>query len=326
MSVTATQPNVGARPAPMPDDPGSDTEFAVVAKGLTRTYGNVHAVAEVNMSVPRGSIVGLLGPNGSGKTTLIRMLSTLLRPTSGEARVGGFNVLTQGADVRRCIGLTGQFSAVDTFLSGRENINMMARLNGMSARAAADRANELLTSFGLQEAADRQLSTYSGGMSRRLDLALSLTGHPSILFLDEPTTGLDPRSRFAVWEVIESLGEAGATVLLSTQYLEEAEGTPKELRQRVGGIVIDLILNDVATRDRAAQAVASIATGPITGADVDASLRIPVADAEQLANTVRLLDAASIAFTGLALHEPTLDDVFLALTGRSSTKPSKETT
>jgi daunorubicin resistance ABC transporter ATP-binding subunit len=341
VSSTATQPTAIPHVAARSDILIGD--LAVVVNGLTKTYGNVHAVADVNLSVQRGSVIGLLGPNGSGKTTLIRMLSTLLRPTSGHAAVGGFDILTQGTQVRRCIGLTGQFSAVDTFLTGRENINMMARLNGMSAKAAADRADELLTSFGLQDAADRQLSTYSGGMSRRLDLALSLTGHPSILFLDEPTTGLDPRSRFAVWKVIESLGAAGATVLLSTQYLEEAdrladrvvildtgrivaEGTPTELRQRVGGIVIDLILTDAASRERATQAITSIATGPITRADGDASMRIPVANAEQLANTVRLLDAASIAFTGLALHEPTLDDVFLALTGRSSTKLSKETT
>lgn len=214
---------------------------------------------------------------------------------------------------------------------------MMARLAGMSAQAANERADELLTSFGLQDAADRHLSTYSGGMSRRLDLALSLTGHPDIVFLDEPTTGLDPRSRFAMWTVIESLVAQGTTVLLCTQYLEEAdrlaervvildggrvvaEGAPVDLRRQVGGMFVDLTLHDAADRDRAAAALASIAAQPITRKSGDAKFRAPVTDAEQLPNVVRLLDAASIAFSGLSLHEPTLDDVFLALTGHASAK------
>jgi daunorubicin resistance ABC transporter ATP-binding subunit len=317
--------------------PAPDADLAVVARGLTKSYGDVHAVIDVNLQIHPGAIVGLLGPNGSGKTTLIRMLSTLLRPTSGQAFVGGFDVSRQAAEVRRCIGLTGQFAAVDEFLTGRENIRMMGRLAGMSAHRATARADELLNSFGLQDAADRHLSTYSGGMRRRLDLALSLTGHPAIVFLDEPTTGLDPRSRFAMWDVIESLVENGTTVLLCTQYLEEAdrlaerviildegrvvaEGPPADLRRQVGGTVIDLDLNDSDRRVLAIDTLAAVATSTITGPTDDRHLRIPVSDVEQLANVVRLLDNASIAFHGLALHEPTLDDVFLALTGHATEK------
>jgi daunorubicin resistance ABC transporter ATP-binding subunit len=317
-----------------------DADLAVVTHGLAKTYGDVHAVIDVDMRIERGAIVGLLGPNGSGKTTLIRMLSTLLRPTSGQALVGGFDIRKEPADVRRCIGLTGQFAAVDEFLTGRENIRMMARLAGMSARQASARADELLSSFGLQDSADRHLSTYSGGMRRRLDLALSLTGHPEIVFLDEPTTGLDPRSRFAMWEVIESLVADGTTVLLCTQYLEEAdrlaervvildegrvvaEGPPGDLRRQVGGIVVELDLCDAAQRTHAIEVLAPTTTSPITGVADDPHLRIPVSDAEQLPDVVRLLDGASIPFHALALHEPTLDDVFLALTGHA-TKHNEE--
>lgn len=314
-----------------------DAELAVVTHGLTKTYGDICAVVEVDMYIERGAIVGLLGPNGSGKTTLIRMLSTLLRPTAGQASVGGYDVRKQAADVRRCIGLTGQFAAVDAFLTGSENIRMMGRLAGMSAPQASARADELLSSFGLQDAADRHLSTYSGGMRRRLDLALSLTGHPDIVFLDEPTTGLDPRSRFAMWDVVESLVASGTTVLLCTQYLEEAdrlaqrivildegrvvaEGTPTQLRRQVGGIVVELDLRHATQRPKALEVLAPTMTGPITSGANDPHLRIPVIDAEQLADVVRLLDSASIAFRSLALHEPTLDDVFLALTGHTAAR------
>jgi len=325
----------------LPEDT-ADADLAVVTHGLTKTYGDVHAVINVDMRIERGAIVGLLGPNGSGKTTLIRMLSTLLRPTSGTALVGGFDIHEQAADVRRCIGLTGQFAAVDEFLTGRENIRMMGRLAGMSARQASARADELLSSFGLLDSADRHLSTYSGGMRRRLDLALSLTGHPDIVFLDEPTTGLDPRSRFAMWEVIEALLADGTTVLLCTQYLEEAdrlaervvildegrvvaEGPPGDLRRQVGGIVVELDLHDAAQRTHAIDVLAPTTTSPVLGAADDVHLRIPVRDAEQLPAVVRLLDGASIRFHALALHEPTLDDVFLALTGHA-TKHSEEDT
>lgn len=317
-----------------------DDDLAVVTSGLSRSFGTVKAVIDVDLRIERGSVVGLLGPNGSGKTTLIRMLSTLLRPTSGQALVGGFDIRTQKADVRRSIGLTGQFAAVDEFLTGRENIKMMGRLAGMSARAASSRADELLDSFGLLDAADRHLSTYSGGMRRRLDLALSLTSHPDIVFLDEPTTGLDPRSRFAMWDVIEGLVAEGTTVLLCTQYLEEAdrlaervvildegrvvaEGPPEDLRRQVGGIVVELTLRDVSQRARAVQVLGRVATSAIAGMPDDPALRVPVPDAECLADVVRLLDAESLSFSGLELREPTLDDVFLALTGHPTT-PTKE--
>lgn len=319
-----------------------DADLAVVTHGLTKTYGSVPAVIDVDLRIARGAIVGLLGPNGSGKTTLIRMLSTLLRPTSGQALVGGFDIGKRPADVRRCIGLTGQFAAVDEFLTGRENVRMMGRLTGMSAKQASARADELLSSFALQDGADRHLSTYSGGMRRRLDLALSLTGHPDIVFLDEPTTGLDPRSRFAMWEVIESLIADGATVFLCTQYLEEAdrlaqrvvildegrvvaEGPPADLRRQVGGILVELDLHHADQRADAIRVLAPTTSGPITGEAGDLHLRIPVIDPERLADVVRLLDGASIPFHALSLHEPTLDDVFLALTGHVTKHPEEDT-
>jgi ABC-2 type transport system ATP-binding protein len=346
MTTTATATTGGQQPSP---PFVLDTHDAVITRGLTKTYGKVRAVVDVDMRIATGSVVGLLGPNGSGKTTLIRMLSTLLRPTSGDAQVGGFDIHTSPANVRRCIGLTGQFAAVDEFLTGRENIRMMGRLAGMSAAAAADRADELLASFGLLDASERHLSTYSGGMRRRLDLALSLTGHPAIVFLDEPTTGLDPRSRFAMWEVIETLVADGTTVLLCTQYLEEAdrlaervvildegrvvaEGPPADLRRQVGGIVVELTLATSADRQRAIDALAPIATSPITGTGTAdtvadrASIRLPVTDPERLADVVRLLDGADIRFHGLSLHEPTLDDVFLALTGHATAATTTEST
>jgi ABC-2 type transport system ATP-binding protein len=306
---------------------------AVLTQGLSRSFGSVQAVVNVDLRIERGSIVGLLGPNGSGKTTLIRMLSTLLRPTTGQAWVAGFDLRTRASEVRRHIGLTGQYAAVDEFLTGRENIRMMGRLLGMSQEDANARADELLHAFDLVDAGDRRLSTYSGGMRRRLDLALSLTSRPDIVFLDEPTTGLDPRSRFAMWEVIKRLVTDGTTVLLTTQYLEEAdrlaeqvvildegrvvaEGSPEELRAQVGGDVVEISLSDSTDQQTAAEALRTVAMAAIEGGRGERSLRIPVHDASGVVDVVRLLDRAGVAFSGLALHEPTLDDVFLALTGR----------
>ena len=273
--LQASLPVAVAPAAPFAGDP--DRAVAVATRGLGRRFGAVDAVADVDLRIEAGSIVGLLGPNGSGKTTLIRMLSTLLAPTSGHAWVAGFDVRADPGKVREQIGLTGQYAAVDQFLSGRENIRMMARMLGMSRADARARAEELLTSFDLEEAADRPLSTYSGGMRRRLDLALSLTGRPSIVFLDEPTTGLDPRSRFAMWKVIEDLVTAGTTVLLCTQYLEEAdrlaervvildrgrvvaEGSPADLRSQVGADVVEFSLPDPTDAARALQAVSGLAS------------------------------------------------------------------
>jgi len=312
---------------------GPARDAAVRTEGLGRSYGALQAVAEVDLQIDAGAIVGLLGPNGSGKTTLIRMLSTLLRPTSGRAWVAGVDVRANPGQVRRSIGLTGQYAAVDPFLTGRENLHMVGRLLGMSRRDASARASQLLESFDLTDAADRALSTYSGGMQRRLDLALSLTGNPAIVFLDEPTTGLDPRSRFAMWQVVEDLVAGGTTVLLSTQYLDEAdrlaervvildrgrvvaEGTPGGLRSRIGGDVVEVTLRDAGDGSTALQALRALATSPVDPPLAGGRLRIPVRDAEALPQVVRLLDGAGVPFTGLALHEPTLDDVFLALTGR----------
>jgi daunorubicin resistance ABC transporter ATP-binding subunit len=308
-------------------------DAAVLTERVGRVYGAVQAVVDVDLRIERGSVVGLLGPNGSGKTTLIRMLATLLRPTSGRAWVAGADVRAAPGEVRRRIGLTGQYAAVDPFLTGRESIQLVGRMLGMSRRDARTRAAQLLGSFDLDDAADRALSTYSGGMRRRLDLALSLTGRPAIVFLDEPTTGLDPRSRFAMWRVVEDLAADGTTVLLSTQYLDEAdqlaervvildqgrvvaEGTPDLLRSRSGGDVVEVVVRDVADVPAAVLAVRAVATAPVDRPQAGGRLRIPVRDADALPDVVRALDAAGVPFTGLALHEPTLDDVFLTLTGR----------
>ena len=321
------------KPRPTEDHLDLDLDVAVLTRGLSRSFGDVRAVCDVDLQIQRGTVVGLLGPNGSGKTTLIRMLSTLLRPTSGRAWVAGADVQAKPAVVRRHIGLTGQYAAVDEFLTGRENISMMGRLLGLSSLDAKARANELLEAFVLTDAADRTLSTYSGGMRRRLDLALSLTGHPEIVFLDEPTTGLDPRSRFEMWRVIQGLVADGTTVLLCTQYLEEAdklaervvildqgrvvaEGSPEKLRAEVGGQIVEVRLSDSSQWHAATDALRSIVVAPIEESEDPCVLRIPVRSTDNLADVVRLFDAADIAFHGLALHEPTLDDVFLALTGR----------
>jgi daunorubicin resistance ABC transporter ATP-binding subunit len=320
-----------------------DADTAVLTRGLTRSFGSVRAVCDVDLRIERGTVVGLLGPNGSGKTTLIRMLSTLLRPSSGKAWVAGIDVQSDPAGVRRHIGLTGQYAAVDEFLTGRENIQMMGRLFGLSTRDAKNRADQLLDAFVLSDAADRVLSTYSGGMRRRLDLALSLTGHPEIVFLDEPTTGLDPRSRFEMWRVIHGLVADGTTVLLCTQYLEEAdklaervvildqgrvvaEGTPEKLRADIGGQVVEISLTNSGDGPVARATLRGITAAAIEGTDDPHVLRIPVRSPESLADVVRLLDAAGIRFKGLALFEPTLDDVFLALTGRRTEAPSIDPT
>jgi ABC-2 type transport system ATP-binding protein len=307
---------------------------AISAQGLVKSFGDVKALNGIDLEVEQGSVVGLLGPNGSGKTTIVRILTTLLRADSGTASIGGFDVQSQPDDVRSVIGLTGQYAAVDQYLTGRENLELFGRLFHLSKRDAATRADELLERFSLSDAADRGIKGYSGGMRRRLDLAASLIGRPSVLFLDEPTTGLDPRSRQGMWDVIQSLVAEGTTVLLTTQYLEEADqlassivvldhgnviakGTSDELKNQVGGDRIELVVSNAADSLRAATVLAPFSSGQAT-VDEDAKrILVPVAGGSNaIVDAIRALDEASIAITDIALRRPTLDDVFLSLTGR----------
>ncbi len=307
------------------------TDAAVHAEGLVKHFGDVVALDGIDLTVERGQVVGLLGPNGAGKTTTVRILSTLLQPTAGTAAVSGFDVVKHPDDVRRAIGLTGQYAAVDEYLTGRENLRMFGDLYHLSPRYVKERSAELLEWFDLTDAADRPARTYSGGMRRRLDLAASLVAQPSILFLDEPTTGLDPRSRLGLWGVISSLVEQGTTVLLTTQYLEEADqladdivvidhgrviahGTAEQLKDQIGGDRVEVSVTDPAAVDRAVGALRSVASGE----PVVEELRIsaPVSGGSTvLVDAIRALDAQGVEVSDLVLRRPTLDDVFLSLTG-----------
>jgi ABC-2 type transport system ATP-binding protein len=312
------------------------TTNAIEVEGLVKHFGEVHAVDGVDLQVPRGSIVGLLGPNGAGKTTTVRVLTTLLKPTSGRASVGGFDVVRQPDEVRKLIGLSGQYAAVDEYLTGRENLDMVGRLYHLSKRDSRSRAQELLERFDLTDASDRPAKTYSGGMRRRLDLAASLVARPQVVVLDEPTTGLDPRSRLGMWDVIRELVTDGATVLLTTQYLEEADlladsivvidhgvviarGAPDELKGQVGGERIELVIRDADALSAASEALTRVTH---SAADVDSATRrvtAPVTDgAGMLVDIVRGLDEAGVQIQDLALRRPTLDDVFLSLTGHAA--------
>ena len=309
-------------------------DLAVSIEGLVRHFGDVVALDGVDLTVPRGQVVGLLGPNGAGKTTTVRILSTLLQPTAGIARVAGFDVTKKPDEVRRAIGLTGQYAAVDEYLTGRENLRMFGDLYHLAPSYVKQRTAELLDWFDLTEAADRPARTYSGGMRRRLDLAASLIARPSILFLDEPTTGLDPRSRLAMWGVIQTLVDEGTTVLLTTQYLEEADqlaqdivvidhgrviahGTAEALKDQIGGDRIEISVSDPARIDRAAQVLRPIGHGdPVVDG---ARLLMPVSGGSTvLVDAVRLLDAEGIEVSDIVLRRPTLDDVFLSLTGHAA--------
>ena len=310
------------------------SDIAVQAEGLVKEFGEVKALDGIDLTVKRGQVVGLLGPNGAGKTTTVRILSTLLLPTAGRATVDGFDVVKQPDDVRRSIGLTGQYAAIDEYLTGRENLRMFGDLYHLKPSYVKERSAELLEWFDLTAAADRPARTYSGGMRRRLDLAASLVAQPSILFLDEPTTGLDPRSRLGLWGVIENLVREGTTVLLTTQYLEEADqlaediividrgrviaqGTSEHLKDQIGGDRIEITVVDAATVEQASEALASVGTGAPLVEDLHVS--VPVAGGSTvLVDAIRALDARGVAVSDLQLRRPTLDDVFMTLTGHAA--------
>ncbi|MEY3662478.1 MAG: hypothetical protein RLZ49_1159 [Actinomycetota bacterium] len=310
--------------------------LAIKATGLAKAYGDVVALNGIDIEVEQGTVLGLLGPNGSGKTTTVRILATLLQADSGTASVGGFDVATQPDEVRSVIGLTGQYAAVDEYLTGRENLELFGRLFHLSKFDAAKRAAELLDRFDLSDAADRGIKGYSGGMRRRLDLAASLIGRPNVLFLDEPTTGLDPRSRQGMWEVIEDLISEGTTVLLTTQYLEEADqlanrivvldhgnviakGTSNELKSQVGGDRIEIVVESVGDVANAAGLIQEFGSAPAITEDLTKTILLPVAGGSTaIVNIVRKLDENKISIADIALRRPTLDDVFLSLTGHAT--------
>ena len=309
-------------------------EAAIEAHGLCKSYGDVVALSDVDLRVEAGSVFGLLGPNGAGKTTAVRILTTLLRPDQGSARVDGLDVVSDAAALRARIGLAGQHAAVDENLTGFENLEMVGRLYHLGKSVSRARAGELLAAFDLADAAGRQVSTYSGGMRRRLDLAAALVAQPPVLFLDEPTTGLDPRSRISLWEAIESLVAQGTTVLLTTQYLDEAdrladriavmdhgaviaEGTPENLKADVGGERLEVRLESRAQADAAIEALAALAAGH--PAAVDGSVQLALARRSgAIAEAVRRLDEAGVGIDDIAIRSPTLDDVFMKLTGRAA--------
>ncbi|MFE4059506.1 ATP-binding cassette domain-containing protein [Streptomyces sp. NPDC059096] len=310
---------------------------AIVVAGARKRYGEKRALDGFDLAVERGTVHGVLGPNGAGKTTAVRVLTTLLRPDEGLVRVAGFDVRTQGREVRRRIGLLGQHAALDEDLSGRQNLEMFGRLYHLGARRAGERAGELLERFDLTDTGRKAVKRYSGGMRRRLDLAASLITDPEVLFLDEPTTGLDPRGRAEVWSAVRSLVGGGTTVLLTTQYLEEAdqlagrislvdrgrvveEGTPDELKARIGGDRIDVVLRDTDRLGDGARLLARTAGAASVRTDTDRRLlSAPVTDRmAALAETVRALSAAGIEAQDIALRRPTLDEVFLRLTGEGA--------
>jgi daunorubicin resistance ABC transporter ATP-binding subunit len=305
----------------------------VEVDGITRSFGETHALRGIDLAVPEGGVVALLGPNGAGKTTLVRILSTLIEPDAGTARVAGFDVVEQPIAVRRCIGLAGQYAAVDETLTGRENLEMVGRLSRLSKALAAERAAEVLERVSLTDAADRQLKTYSGGMRRRIDLGAGLVARPRVLLLDEPTTGLDPANRLDLWAYLRDLVNEGSTILLTTQYLEEAdqlarrigiidhgrivaEGTPEELKSQIGGSTLEVtpaLATDEQLLERTLSRFGELV--PTSGEDGAVAVRLRDRGAA-VADVVRALDQAGVGLSNLALRSPTLDDVFLAKTGR----------
>jgi ABC-2 type transport system ATP-binding protein len=309
---------------------------AILAEGLVKRYKEVTALAGIDLRVPEGSVLALLGPNGAGKTTAVKILTTLITADEGRAEVAGFDVATQPRDVRRSLGVSGQYAAVDEYLTGFENLEMIGRLYHLGRRESATRARELLSEFRLEDAADRPSKTYSGGMQRRLDLAGALVARPPVLFLDEPTTGLDPRSRTEMWSLLQGLVSGGTTLLLTTQYLEEAdlladnivvidhgrviaEGTADELKSQVGGERLEITVSDSAHVQATVSALAPLAAGEPSADEERRTVTVPVSGgAAVLADALRRLDAEGVSLDDVGLRRPTLDDVFLSLTGHAA--------
>ena len=319
-------------------------DLAVEAEQVEKSFGSIKALAGLDLVVETGTILGLLGPNGAGKTTLVRILATLLEPSAGRARVLGHDVVSDQLAVRRRIGLAGQFAAVDNELTGFENLDMVGRLSRLAPAEARRRATEALERYDLADAADRRVSTYSGGMRRRLDLAAGLIGRPPVVLLDEPTTGLDPRSRQELWAAIEELRRDGTTVVLTTQYLDEAdrlaqrialidhgriaaEGSPAELKAAIGGNVLSVHIAEPDQLEAAAATLAPLGSDDHPRTDIaTGEVRLAVSDSEATAEAVRRLDAGGLRIAAVELHQPSLDDVFLALTGRPAedSEPAQE--
>ncbi|MFF3841828.1 ATP-binding cassette domain-containing protein [Streptomyces sp. NPDC001930] len=320
---------------------------AIYAEGLVKTFGDVRALDGVDLDVPEGTVLGLLGPNGAGKTTAVRVLTTLLQPDSGRAVVAGIDVLKDPDEVRRRIGLSGQFAAVDEYLTGRENLQMVGQLYQMRAKDAKVRAEELLERFNLADAADRTAKTYSGGMRRRLDLAAALVVSPPVMFMDEPTTGLDPRNRQGLWEVMKELVAGGTTLLLTTQYLEEADhladdicvvdhgkviarGTSDQLKAQTGGERVEVVVHTKgmigdARGVLARYGIEGIGHGEVSVEEHTRKLTVPVAGgAKLLAEVIRDLDAVGVEIDDIGLRRPTLDDVFISLTGHAAEREAEE--
>ena len=319
--------------------PGSG-DLAVEVDSLAKSFGSVRALTDISFSARKGTVLGVLGPNGAGKTTTIKCLSTLLRADSGTARVAGYDVATQGAQVRRSIMMTGQFAALDGQMTAAQNLAFFGRLMGLNRKQARARANELLDTFGLTEAADRKVATYSGGMRRRVDLACGLVVRPDVVFLDEPTTGLDPRSRLAVWQVVRTLRDEGITTLLTTQYLEEvdalsdhivvidhgqviASGTADDLKDLAGGTFLVIDFRSVADREQAVGVLSSLTPAGQSPLDNENPAQLAISapqGPETLSRAVRLLDDAQLRVSDIGLRRPTLDDVFLKITGHAGGK------